>query len=225
MKLSPDQIAELVTRYGFADPRTAVAVVLGESGGDTRAENRKNRNGSIDRGLWQINSVHVKTAGNPEGITVADMFDVDASTAFALRLSSGGSDFNPWAVTRSDRWPELYAQAGRVKVPGSERSPGVGDLVGSVPYVGDAVGNVVGAVGSIASPFAGLASLAAKALAVLTSGDFWRRAAYAAAGLALLYLGLAAIFGRQAVGLGITAASKGTVNGSALVADDQDDDE
>lgn len=208
--LTPDQIAELVTRYNFADRRTAIAVVLGESGGDPRAVNREP--GNIDRGLWQISS-----KWHPN-VTDAQAFDVDWSTRYAHTLSSGGTDYNAWHVTRSARWPELYEQAGRVTVPGSEGgSPGLGDIVGSVPYVGDAVGAVTGAVGAIASPFAGIIDLASKALGVITSGDFWRRVGFAIAGVVLLYLGLAAIFGRQALGLGITAGSKGMVDGSDVV--------
>lgn len=220
--LTEDQIAELVTRYRFADPRTAIAVVLGESGGDTRAENRANSNGSIDRGLWQINSVHLKSSGNPDGLTVAEMFDVDASTRYAFRLSSGGTDFNPWSVTRSDRWPELYARAGRVKVPGSEGgSPGLADIAGQVPVVGGAVSAVGDAIGSVVNPLGDLAAFGAKALSVLVSADFWKRVGFAVAGVVLLWLGLAAIFGRDAVAIGTTVASKGTVS----LPDDQGDDD
>lgn len=213
--LSPDQIAELVTRYGFADRRTAIAVVLGESGGRTDAINRGNSDGSIDRGLWQINSVHSAS------IAPAEMFDVEASTAFALRLSSGGTDFNPWSVTRSARWPELYEQAGRVKVPGSERDVTAGDIIGEVPVVGDAAAAVGNVIGAVVNPAADVLAFAGKALSVLVSADFWKRAGFVVAGLVLAYLGFAAIFGRDALAIGTTVASRGTVS---LPDPDTDDD-
>lgn len=224
--LTAEQIMGIVKGYGFADPITATAVVLGESGGNTQAENRNNADGSIDRGLWQINSVHLKSATNPEGITAAEMFELDASSRYALRLSKGGTDFNPWTVTRSRRFGDLLAQARAVQ--GAEpmlvrnaddaRESAVDQIGrvagGAVDAAGNAIGAVTGGVGDVLG-------FLAKALALLVSPDFWRRVGYGAAGLVLIYLGLAAIFGRTALGVGITAASKGTVDGTAALRDER----
>lgn len=53
------EVAALAYSAGFSrsELHTAVAVAYAESGGDPSAVNR-NRNGSVDSGLWQINSVH-----------------------------------------------------------------------------------------------------------------------------------------------------------------------
>lgn len=53
------EVAALAYSAGFpgSELHTAVAVAYAESGGDPSALNR-NRNGSKDFGLWQINSIH-----------------------------------------------------------------------------------------------------------------------------------------------------------------------
>jgi hypothetical protein len=58
--LSPPQIAQLARNAGFTgtDVVIAVAVALAESGGRTDIVSPRNHNGSIDRGLTQINSIH-----------------------------------------------------------------------------------------------------------------------------------------------------------------------
>src|SRR5690606_38269312 len=59
---TPKQIAQIARNAGFTGQSIvyAVAVCLAESGGRPNAINDKNTNGSIDRGLWQINSIHGK---------------------------------------------------------------------------------------------------------------------------------------------------------------------
>ncbi len=211
--LTPEQIMGLVKQYGFADPITATAVVLGESGGNTQAENRGNSDGSIDRGLWQINSVHAKSERNPDGLTVAEMFDLDASTRYALRLSSGGTDYNPWAATRSRNFGAHRATAERVK----DAPPMlVRDREEATQTGGEQISEAAGRVADVvAGPLAGAGDVLAflgKGLAVLVSPDFWKRAGYGLAGLVLVYLGVLAIFGRSALALGTTVASKGAVS-------------
>lgn len=53
------QVASLAYSAGFpgSELHTAVAVAYAESNGNPLALNR-NRNGSTDKGLWQINSIH-----------------------------------------------------------------------------------------------------------------------------------------------------------------------
>jgi len=57
--LSDKAIAQFAANAGFAgsDLTKAVAVALAESGGEPNAQHI-NTNGSVDRGLWQINSIH-----------------------------------------------------------------------------------------------------------------------------------------------------------------------
>lgn len=58
-KFGPRQLEELWVMAGGskAEAGMAAAIALAESGGDPGAEGH-NTNGTIDRGLWQINSVH-----------------------------------------------------------------------------------------------------------------------------------------------------------------------
>lgn len=75
---------------------TAIRVMLGESGGNPRARN-VNRNGTVDRGLWQLNSATV-----PDD---AIAFDPERATraAFALWRRRGWA---PWYTLRHKR-PDL----------------------------------------------------------------------------------------------------------------------
>lgn len=65
----------------------AAAVALAESGGNPGASNR-NTNGTIDRGLWQINSIH----------GALSTFDVMSNARAAVRISSGGRNWQPWVT-------------------------------------------------------------------------------------------------------------------------------
>lgn len=65
----------------------AAAVALAESGGKSDATN-SNTNGSTDRGLWQINSVHGGQS----------TFDPIANAKAAINISSNGKNWSPWVT-------------------------------------------------------------------------------------------------------------------------------
>lgn len=69
------------------DAQEAAAVAEAESSGNPLAQN-KNTDGSIDRGLWQINSIHGKLS----------TFDEAQNTMAAIKISSNGSNWHPWAT-------------------------------------------------------------------------------------------------------------------------------
>ena len=236
-KLPDAELVRLVTDVrtsgcdGFADPVTALAVILGESGGDPAAVGKSDPR---DRGLWQINS-----RWHPD-VDDAWAFDAERSTRYALNLSKCGTDFNPWHATRHPNFP-THLQTARAMLNANGPAEGGDDrpwwrkaadavplIPGGTPGVGPNVGDVIG-VGEGAVDVAtgvidgagDVLALLGKALRFLVSADFWRRVGFALAGVVLLYLGLAAIFGRQAVGLGVFAASRGTVT---LPDDDQGDE-
>jgi len=54
---TPDMLTTLASYVGLPNPSLMGRIAMGESGGNPRVTNR-NTNGTIDRGLWQINSVH-----------------------------------------------------------------------------------------------------------------------------------------------------------------------
>jgi hypothetical protein len=71
---------------------TAVAVMTAESGRYDGAWHL-NDNGSTDRGLFQINTVHP--------LTDAEAFDAKRNAEYAFTLSRAGADWTPWAAYNS----------------------------------------------------------------------------------------------------------------------------
>jgi hypothetical protein len=65
----------------------AAAIALAESGGSADAKN-VNTDGSIDRGLWQINSVHGGQS----------TFDPIANVKAAINISNNGKSWSPWVT-------------------------------------------------------------------------------------------------------------------------------
>jgi len=94
VQLQPREIAELCYEAGWQDAMdlvVAVAVCLAESQGYTRAIN-VNPNGTKDRGMWQLNSIH-------EAYTDDLAYDKRRATAAAHSLWRGrGGGFEDWAA-------------------------------------------------------------------------------------------------------------------------------
>lgn len=70
----------------------AAAIAMAESGGNPNAVNSSNSNGSTDRGLWQINSIHGSQS----------TLDPVANARAAVAISKGGTDWRPWCVAWSN---------------------------------------------------------------------------------------------------------------------------
>lgn len=70
----------------------AASVALAESGGRADAVNASNNDGSIDRGLWQINSIHGDQS----------VLDPIANARAAVAISKGGTTWRPWCTAWSD---------------------------------------------------------------------------------------------------------------------------
>jgi hypothetical protein len=88
-----DLCAQVGNNAGF--PRsslvTAVAIALAESNCNPLAKSPPNTNGTIDRGLWQINTVH-------QDVTDACAYDAQCNANAAFRISSGGTNWKPWST-------------------------------------------------------------------------------------------------------------------------------
>lgn len=69
----------------------AAAIAMAESGGSSQASNT-NTNGTIDRGLWQINS------SNGAGSS----FDIMTNARTAVAMSQNGANWRPWCTAYSD---------------------------------------------------------------------------------------------------------------------------
>jgi len=81
----------------------AAAVALAESGGNPSSVNH-NSNGTIDRGLWQINSIHGKLS------TLNPLKNAKA----AVKLSGGGKNWQPWVAFNSGRHVQFLQGGGIV---------------------------------------------------------------------------------------------------------------
>ena len=103
--LTPSQIAYYASRAGFKGQNLiiSIAVALAESGGSVAAINTSNANGTVDRGLWQINSVHTQ-------FTTSKLFD-PAYNAYAAFQISGGSNWFPWATYTNGRYQKFLNDA------------------------------------------------------------------------------------------------------------------
>lgn len=90
---SRDQIAQLWVQAGGNPSQAlmAAAIALAESGGRPDASNT-NPNGTVDRGLFQINSVHGSLS----------TFDLMANVRAAISISKNGSDWRPWCTAWSN---------------------------------------------------------------------------------------------------------------------------
>jgi hypothetical protein len=93
------QVAQLIVDIGVPEPWqiTALAVAWAESGLNTDATgtNPGPRPGTVasrDRGLWQIND-----AAHPD-VTDACAYDATCSSQAMMRISNGGTNWNPWTT-------------------------------------------------------------------------------------------------------------------------------
>lgn len=69
----------------------AAAVAMAESGGNPQSTNH-NKNGTIDRGLWQINSIHGSLS----------TFDPLQNAKSAVQISNNGGTWRPWCTAWSN---------------------------------------------------------------------------------------------------------------------------
>jgi hypothetical protein len=87
------QLTALATSTGFADPVTAAAIAMAESGGNPDAVGDTSITppfGSV--GLWQIN-----VAAHPS-YTAESLHDPTTNAQAALAISNGGTTFTPWST-------------------------------------------------------------------------------------------------------------------------------
>lgn len=192
---TPAQIAAEVIAAGFADPVRATAVVLGESGGNASKVSPANTDGTVDVGLWQINSGHFPGGKYDRGeIDRAAALDPVRATAWALKYSKGGTDFGLWSATRSPNFAGHMVTAQTAVAGAGGGTPGAAspsgwkipglpsfDLPGpsDIPIVGPIVGGATDA-----------AKIAAKIGSVLLDPQFWFRAALVSGGVAVMVLGV-----------------------------------
>lgn len=109
VQLSIKQALALCYEVGFRRfaLTVAVATMTAESGRYTEAYH-VNDNGSIDRGLFQINTLHP--------LTDAEAFNPRRNAEYAAQLSQLGADFTPWAAYNSGAYLKYVPLIAAVRV-------------------------------------------------------------------------------------------------------------
>jgi hypothetical protein len=93
---TPEKTIEEKIKEAFPeDEITALKIAQCESGLNPNAHNNRNKNGSTDGGLYQINSVHDKRL-NELGL---DKYDIEDNIAFARRLYEENG-WRPWVCSK-----------------------------------------------------------------------------------------------------------------------------
>ena len=94
---SPQTIASdcnAVKAYDW-DVRVAYAICMAESRGNPNANNAgTNSDGSVDRGLMQVNSIHADMVGGD----LDKLYDPKTNLDVAYSLSKQGTDWTPWSA-------------------------------------------------------------------------------------------------------------------------------
>lgn len=92
-KYTYSQLEDLWTQAGGnpASAAMAAAIAMAESGGNSDSTH-SNSNGTIDRGLWQINSIHGSQS----------TLDPLANAKAAVAISQNGTTWRPWCTAWSN---------------------------------------------------------------------------------------------------------------------------
>jgi len=99
----PNDQAPNATTQAWTGVEFAAAVSQAESGGNPAVISKPNTNGTVDIGLWQINSSHIgQTIG---GIYIPDqsfLLDPNNNARVAYAMSKGFTDWHAWCTAWSD---------------------------------------------------------------------------------------------------------------------------
>jgi hypothetical protein len=91
-----ETIEDKIRRVFGKDADMAVAIAKAESGLNEKSVSKPNRNGSIDRGIFQINSVHLWRVGGDS----SKLLDRDTNIAVAYEIFKE-QNWIPWTVYRT----------------------------------------------------------------------------------------------------------------------------
>ena len=104
--LSATAVAALANAAGVPVDQlaTAVAIAMAESGLNPNATN-VNTDGSVDRGLWQINN-----AAHPD-VSDSSAFNPVTAAQDMLSISDGGTNWNPWVTYQTGAYLQYLPEA------------------------------------------------------------------------------------------------------------------
>ena len=187
--LSPVEIGQAAVAAGFPADQIpmAVAVALAESGGRPDATN-KNRNGSTDYGLWQINSIHGGLLREGSWANPAD----NAKMAYKV-WSQAGKSWRPWVAFKTGAAGAIMAR--------QDKDWLTGVAGGVAKGVGDAQ-KLINAAGTATST--GLNAASNSMFAQFMGVDFLTRLWLLILGLLLIIVGTVVVFRRPIASAGKT---------------------
>ncbi|ARK07706.1 putative entry lysozyme [Rhodococcus phage Toil] len=216
--LSIQQLAQLAANVGIPNGQPmydCVSIALAESGGRTDATNTANDNGTIDRGLWQINSVH------DDKMPGADRFDPNVNAQLMAQISSGGSNWQPWSTYNNGAYLE-HAQRVMGELGGTQFTPGEGVNVpggfGSGAGNGLTVTNaaLVTQAQQVSLDIGGTTEAISKFFHLLTTAEGWLRILKAGIGVMTVVMGAFLLFssskaGKTSIKTAVSVATKGAL--------------
>lgn len=133
---SDDELVWIVKNGGWTgdDVAIGVAIIKAESGGNPGAVNVANGDGSVDRGLWQINSVHDGT------LPGQNRFDPAVSTQLARGIYRDAGGWTPWSTFSYHGTYSQHMDAARAAVSrGGTAPPNSGTSAPSGPVQGPGI--------------------------------------------------------------------------------------
>jgi Lysozyme like domain len=168
---SYSQLEQLWIKYGGNKVYApiAAAIAMAESSGRVRATDIDS-NGTVDRGLWQINSVHGSQS----------TYDVAGNTRAAIAISNGGRDWHPWVTFNTGAYKKYLN--GKMVIPSGRSAGTTIDTGGGT--------NLYGGKGlNIPNPLSGIEAVGAF-FNTLSEWSTWKRVFEVAGGAILIGAGL-----------------------------------
>lgn len=169
--LSSTEIAQYAVSAGFNPTDlpnlvTCVSIAKAESSGRTNAVNQ-NTDGSTDKGVWQINTVH------DEKLPGQDRMDPAVNAQLMMLISSGGTNWQPWSTFNNGAYQRFTSEV-TAELTGKTFAPGAG-APSSGLFGGSGISSVTGF------------------FEALTDMKTWVRIGKGVAGAGLIGLGVVAI--------------------------------
>lgn len=191
VRLTDVQIASWARTSGFAslnDIITAVAIALAEAGGEIAATHT-NLNGTVDYGVWQINSIHTNLFDQyPEWWTISN-----GAMAYAVFQGSG---WKAWTTYTSGAY-QLYM--GRARAAATNASAPAGtDLSADSTVAGQdstRTETIIPGFDSVAQSFSSFATSIAAVSAWISDVHNWERIGLVVVGGALIVGALIVVAG------------------------------
>lgn len=210
--MNADEVAKWAGLYAHGNAATAVAVALAEHGGrvDERATNR-NSDGSVDSGIWQINSVHRQA--HPDW-TVEWLKDPQHNSEAMAVVSNNGTNWQPWTTFRNGAYRRYMPEAEQAvdNVTGTGGPGAVVDAASSIAT------DPLGAIKDVAGALGSLGETVGNFLTFITDPDTWRRAALIGIGAAIAVASVVIIARGTETGQAVESGVKQGAKKAAAVA-------